>query len=276
MSVQVDRYAVIGNPIAHSKSPLIHRLFAEQTQQNLDYQAVFVPLGEFEAKVDELFAQGLRGCNVTIPFKQNAWAFAHELSPYAQIAGALNTLMLRADQSIYGHNTDGLGMLRDLLVNKQVALQGKRVLVLGAGGAVRGIIQPLLEAQPALVQLANRTAATASDLANEFKPYGEIMGGGFDAINASFDIIINGTAASLQGELPELPANCLSEGGIGYDMMYGSEPTPFMRWAYEQRAVQVFDGLGMLIEQAAEAFELWRGIRPDTQPVFAALVQQFK
>lgn len=270
MSLKADRYAVIGNPIAHSKSPLIHRLFAEQTQQNLDYQALLVPLGEFEARVGELFAQGLRGCNVTIPFKQNAWAVAHERSPYAQIAGALNTLMLRPDQSIYGHNTDGLGMMRDLLVNKQVTIQGKKVLVLGAGGAVRGIIQPLLEAQPALVQLANRTAATASDLAYDFKPYGEIVGGGFEAINSSFDVIINGTAASLQGELPDIP-NCLTEGGVGYDMMYGSEPTPFMRWAYEQRAQGVFDGLGMLIEQAAEAFELWRGIRPDTRPVFAAL-----
>lgn len=271
MSLQIDRYAVIGNPIAHSKSPLIHRLFAEQTQQSLDYQAVLVPLGEFESKLGELFAQGLRGCNITLPFKQNAWAFAHELSPYAQIAGALNTLMLRPDQSIYGHNTDGLGMMRDLLVNKQITIQGKKVLVLGAGGAVRGIIQPLLEAQPALVQLANRTAATASELASTFQPYGEVIGGGFEMIKSSFDVIINGTAASLQGELPDLPANCLSEGGVGYDMMYSSEPSPFMRWAYEQRAQGVFDGLGMLIEQAAEAFELWRGIRPDTRPVFAAL-----
>ncbi|TXH68788.1 MAG: shikimate dehydrogenase [Thiothrix sp.] len=273
MPLQLDRYAVIGNPITHSKSPLIHQLFAEQTQQSLTYQAVLVPLGEFEAQVGELFAQGLRGCNVTIPFKQNAWAFAQERSPYAQIAGALNTLMLRPDQSIYGHNTDGLGMMRDLLVNKQVAIQGKKVLVLGAGGAVRGIIQPLLEAQPALVQLANRTAATASELARDFKPYGEIAGGGLEAIHSRFDLIINGTAASLQGELPDLPAHCLSEGGVAYDMMYSSEPTPFMRWAHEQGASQVFDGLGMLIEQAAEAFELWRGIRPNTQPVFAALTK---
>ncbi|HMT93604.1 shikimate dehydrogenase [uncultured Thiothrix sp.] len=271
MPLKADRYAVIGNPIAHSKSPLIHRLFAEQTQQYLDYQAVLVPLGEFESRVGELFAQGLRGCNVTIPFKQNAWAIAHERSSYAQIAGALNTLMLCPDQSIYGHNTDGLGMMRDLLVNKRVTIQGKKVLVLGAGGAVRGIIQPLLEAQPALVQLANRTALTASELVQDFKSFGEINGGGFDSISGSFDLVINGTAASLQGAMPDLPSSCIVEGAVCYDMMYAKEPTPFMRWAYEQRAGQVFDGLGMLIEQAAEAFQLWRGIRPDTAPVFAAL-----
>ena len=273
MALQVDRYVVIGNPIAHSKSPLIHRLFAEQTQQNLDYQAVLVPLDGFEQTVSELFANGLRGCNITIPFKQNAWAFAHELSPYAQTAGALNTLMIRPDQSIYGHNTDGLGMMRDLLVNKQVTIKDKKVLVLGAGGAVRGIIQPLLEAGPSYVHLANRTAATASELAQDFTQFGELQGGGFESISAAFDLIINGTAASLQGEMPDLRANCLVEGGSCYDMMYGNEPTPFMRWSYEHRAAKVFDGIGMLIEQAAEAFELWRGIRPDTQPVFAALTK---
>lgn len=271
MLLQMDRYAVIGNPIAHSKSPLIHRLFAEQTQQSLEYQAVLVPLESFESTVGELFANGLQGCNVTIPFKQNAWAFAHELSSYAQIAGALNTLMLRPDRSIYGHNTDGLGLMRDLLVNKQITIQGQKVLVLGAGGAVRGILQPLLEAQPAFVQVANRTAVTANELVADFKQFGEITGGGFEVIKSSFDVIINGTAASLQGELPDLPTNCLIEGGVGYDMMYSHEPTPFMRWADEQRAGQVFDGLGMLIEQAAESFELWRGIRPDTRSVFAAL-----
>jgi len=273
MALQVDRYVVIGNPIAHSKSPQIHHLFAEQTQQHLSYQALLVPLDGFETTAKELFASGLRGCNITIPFKQEAWAFAQELSPYAQTAGALNTLIIRPDQSIYGHNTDGLGMMRDLLVNKQVAIKGKKVLVLGAGGAVRGIIQPLAEAEPAKIVLANRTAATAVELASDFSKFGEVQGGGFEAINDSFDLIINGTAASLQGEMPDLPAKCLAEGGTCYDMMYGNEPTPFMRWAYENRAAQVFDGIGMLIEQAAEAFELWRGIRPDTQPVFAALAK---
>lgn len=271
MLLQPDRYAVIGNPIAHSKSPLIHRLFAEQTQQNLDYQAVLAPLDGFEQTVRELFSNGFRGCNVTIPFKQNAWAFANELSSYASTAGALNTLMLRADGSVYGHNTDGLGLMRDLCVNKQVQLKAKKVLVLGAGGAVRGIIQPLLEREPDLVYLANRTAETAKDLAVDFAPFGAVQGGGFNTIKESFDLIINGTAASLQGEMPELPKNCLAEGGVCYDMMYGNEPTPFMHWAVERQASQVFDGIGMLIEQAAEAFELWRGMRPDTQPAFAAL-----
>lgn len=271
MSLPLDRYVVLGNPIAHSKSPLIHRLFAEQTQQNMDYQAVFVPLDGFEQTVTALFAKGIQGCNITIPFKQNAWNFAHELSPYAQTAGALNTLMICPDQRIYGHNTDGLGMMRDLRVNKQVAIQGKKVLVLGAGGAVRGIIQPLLEAEPAYVLLANRTASTALELARDFKNLGELQGLGLEAITGSFDLIINGTAASLQGGMPPLPVACLAEGGVCYDMMYGNEPSPFMRWAYENHAAQVFDGIGMLIEQAAEAFELWRGIRPDTQPVFAAL-----
>lgn len=271
MPLQLDRYAVFGNPVAHSKSPVIHTLFAGQTRQALEYGAILAPLDGFTPAARAFFAAGGRGCNITVPFKQEAWALADERSAYAERAGALNTLMLRADGSLYGHNTDGLGLLRDLQANHGVSLRGKRVLLLGAGGAVRGVLQPLLEANLAELFVANRTAATAEALADDFAGLGRVSGGGFADVGGGFDVIINGTAASLQGDLPPLPAGCLRAGGVCYDMMYAAEPTAFVRWGWEQGAGQSLDGLGMLVEQAAESFALWRGVRPETSAVLAAV-----
>ncbi len=281
MTPMIDRYAVIGNPVAHSKSPTIHTLFARETAQHLEYTAILSPLDAFAETVAALRAAGGCGCNITLPFKRQAWEMADERSRYAQRAGALNTLLFRADGSLYGHNTDGIGLLRDLQVNHDVTLRGRRVLLLGAGGAVRGVLEPLLEAGPAEVFVANRTVATARALAEDFSTLGTIAGGGFADIEGVFDLVINGTAASLQGDLPPLPTGCLRAEGVAYDMMYAAEPTVFMRWAQTQSeqgkqgergtALQVLDGLGMLVEQAAESFALWRGVRPETAAVLRAL-----
>ena len=271
LSPLLDRYAVFGNPVAHSKSPVIHRLFAEQTEQSLQYTALLAPLDNFVLTATAFFAGGGRGCNITVPFKRDAWEMAAVRSDYAERAGALNTLMMQEDGLLYGHNTDGLGLLRDLQVNQRIGLEGRRVLLLGAGGAVRGVLQPLLEANPAEVFIANRTVETAVGLADDFSEFGAVSGGGFADAGAGYDLIINGTAASLQGEVPELPAGVLQTGGVCYDMMYSPEPTAFVRWGVEQGAALSVDGLGMLVEQAAESFLLWRGVRPDTALVLEQL-----
>jgi shikimate dehydrogenase len=266
-----DRYAVFGNPIAHSKSPRIHSLFAAQTGQALEYAALLSEAEEFAQDVMMFLVAGGRGCNITVPFKQEAWELADELSDYAARAKAVNTLAFRADGTMYGANTDGIGIVRDLQQNHGIALQGKRILLLGAGGAVRGVLQPLLETQPASLFIANRTASKALELAEDFAEFGQVSGGGFADIGGQFDLVINGTAASLQGDLPPLPAGCLAENGCTYDMMYSAKPTAFVQWGREQGAAQALDGLGMLVEQAAEAFFIWRGVRPDTAPVLAQL-----
>lgn len=266
-----DRYAVFGNPIAHSKSPRIHSLFAAQTGQALEYAALLSEAEEFAQDVMMFLVAGGRGCNITVPFKQEAWELADELSDYAARAKAVNTLAFRADGTMYGANTDGIGIVRDLQQNHGIALQGKRILLLGAGGAVRGVLQPLLETQPASLFIANRTASKALELAEDFVEFGQVSGGGFADIGGQFDLVINGTAASLQGDLPPLPAGCLAENGCTYDMMYSVKPTAFVQWGREQGAAQALDGLGMLVEQAAEAFFIWRGVRPDTAPVLAQL-----
>ncbi len=267
-----DRYAVMGNPIGHSKSPLIHARFAEQTRQSLTYEAILVEAGDFPAAVARFGAAGGKGLNVTVPFKQEAWALATLHSARAERAGAVNTLRFEADGGLYGDNTDGVGLVRDLKDNHGAQLAGKRLLLLGAGGAVRGVLAPLLAEQPALLIIANRTVATAEALAEAFADLGPVRGCGFEALTGErFDVVINGTAASLQGEVPPLPAGILAAGAVCYDMMYGKEPTPFMRWADTAGAGQVLDGLGMLVEQAAESFYLWRGVRPATAPVIAAL-----
>ncbi len=267
-----DTYGVMGNPIDHSKSPQIHTLFATQTGQRIDYSAIHVDLGGFDQAVGNFQANGGKGLNVTVPFKQEAWELVDKRSPRAQLAGAVNTIQIREDGSLFGENTDGIGLVRDLVHNHGVILKGKRLLVLGAGGAVRGVLQPLLVEQPASLVIANRTVDRAQELAQLFSDQGSIEASSFSALQGGeFDLVINGTSASLQGEVPPLPDGILAEGAGCYDMMYGAEPTAFMAWASEHRAAYSVDGLGMLVEQAAESFLLWRGVRPETSPVIQAL-----
>lgn len=269
-----DLYAVFGNPINHSKSPSIHRMFAEQTGQDLHYTKQLVEVDKFAQSADEFFAQGGRGLNITVPFKQEAYGYAHKLTPRAERAGAVNFLAKLGDGSILGDNTDGIGMIHDMH-NLDWDIAGKRVLVLGAGGAVRGILQPLLEEQPAQVVIANRTLAKAEALAQHFLDLGDMQAKSYEQLaGEQFDIVINGTSASLNGELPPLPNNLLKPGACCYDMMYGAEPTVFLQWAQQQGAAHLADGLGMLVGQAAEAFYLWRQIRPEVVPVLTALRRQ--
>jgi shikimate dehydrogenase len=268
----LDRYAVMGNPIAHSKSPQIHTQFAAQTQQNMCYDAILVALGDFKAAVYDFHAEGGRGLNVTVPFKQNAWALANVRTARAERAGAVNTLWWDERNKLHGDTTDGVGLVRDLRNNHGLALINLRILLVGAGGAVRGVIEPLLAEQPAELIIANRTAHKAVELAALFKDLGPVSGGGFDALApAPFDLIINGTAAGLAGEVPPLPTTVVGAKTWAYDMMYATEPTAFVRWALEHGAHEARDGLGMLVEQAAESFWIWRDIRPATGPVIAQL-----
>jgi shikimate dehydrogenase len=267
-----DRYAVIGNPIEHSKSPQIHRAFASQTGQDITYERLLGDLEEFEADVRDFFASGGRGMNVTVPFKERAFQLADALSERAQSAGAVNTLLPLADGGIRGDNTDGVGLVRDLGCNHRFNFQGSRILLLGAGGASRGVLRPLLAEAPQLLLIANRTASKAVALAAEMALLGPVEGCGLNQLEGhQFDLIINGTAAGLTGEVPPLPGDCLAAGGWSYDMMYGSEPTAFVRWGAEHGAAKALDGLGMLVEQAAESFYLWRGVRPETESVIAML-----
>jgi shikimate dehydrogenase len=267
-----DRYAVFGNPIKHSKSPQIHALFAEQTGQDLAYRAQLVDEKRFAEAAKEFFSGGGKGLNITVPFKLDAFAFADELSDRARRAGAVNTLALQEDGKIYGDNTDGVGLLRDINDNLDWQIEDRRILVLGAGGAVRGILDPLLRKKPGLLVIANRSVEKAQQLARDFSDIGAISACSFAALAGSqFDLIINGTSASLSGDLPPLPSSLLTEQACCYDMVYGAEPSLFMRWAAGEMAWAVSDGLGMLVEQAAEAFCIWRGIRPKTRPVIDAL-----
>jgi len=272
MAELVDRYAVMGNPIAHSKSPVIHRLFAEQTNQPMEYTAILVELGGFAVAANSFAGHGGKGLNVTVPFKQDAWEFVSVRSPRATRAGAVNVINFRSDGGIYGDNTDGVGLVRDLARNLGVHLAGKNVLVLGAGGAVRGVLEPLLSEHPAKVVIANRTLEKAVELAGVFESLGEVAACPLDRLASlpAFDLVINGTAASLQGQTLDLPGSIVRD-AVCYDMMYGKAPTSFMAWATLQGAAAVHDGLGMLVEQAAESFYIWRGVRPRSQPVIQAL-----
>lgn len=269
---RLDRYAVFGNPIKHSRSPQIHAAFAEQTGQRLTYRAQLIELDHFAEIAREFFAGGGKGCNVTVPFKLDAYAFADELSGRARRAGAVNTLALQNDGSIYGDNTDGVGLVRDIEQNLAWEIHEKRVLVIGAGGAVRGILEPLLRRHPAHVVIANRTLEKAEQLAREFADLGTVRAIAFEAFGADqFDLIINATSAGLYGESVTLPASLLARDCCCYDLTYGAQPTLFMRWAASEAAWAVADGLGMLVEQAAEAFCIWRGVRPQTRPVIDML-----
>lgn len=270
----MDRYAVVGNPVAHSKSPLIHAAFAAQTGQALVYEALLAPLDGFAATVEAFRAAGGRGLNVTVPFKLDAFTLAERLSPRAEAAGAVNTLAFdRGD--IYGDNTDGCGLVRDLTQNLGWSLSGRRILLLGAGGAARGALLPLLMERPAALVIANRTESRAVELADRFRAQANdtlLYACSFEALaGASFDVVINATAASLAAQSPALPDGLYAPGALAYDMMYGKDETPFMRAARSAGAAVVADGLGMLVEQAAESFYLWRGVRPQTRAVLTSL-----
>lgn len=263
-------YAVFGNPIKHTRSPQLHQAFAHQLGESLRYETRQPPVDDFAGGFRAFVAQeNGRGGNVTVPFKEEALRLAEVVSDRAQQAGAVNTLIVGKDGRLYGDNTDGIGLVRDL-DRQGISLEGKRVLVLGAGGAVRGILGPFLDRQPATLMIANRTAAKAHTLAEMFAEHGVVVGGGYEEVSGQWDIVLNGTSASLSGALPPLPADCLTEGAVAYDMVYGAEPTPFMAWASEHGATAI-DGLGMLVEQAAEAYMLWRNKRPETASIHAEM-----
>lgn len=266
------RFAVFGNPIKHSRSPFIHGAFAEQCSRRLEYRAVRVAPGDFERAVTAFFAAGGCGLNVTVPFKEEAAALAVQRTARARRAGAVNTLWADAEGALHGDNTDGVGLIRDMVANLGWTVNGARVLINGAGGAVRGILEPLLRESPASVHIVNRTVARAEGLAREFAALGELTAGGYEQLTRhGFDLLINASSAGLSGAAPPLPARCLRERSYCYDLLYGAQPTAFMRWAAHNAAWAVSDGLGMLVEQAAEAFYVWHRQRPQTQPVIRAL-----
>jgi len=266
-----DQYGVIGNPIAHSKSPRIHQAFAQQYDQDLIYTAELIPLDGIIEGLQQLQTRGFKGLNVTVPFKEQAWQCITNKSESATLAGAVNTIIFKEDGSLYGDNTDGIGLCRDLSTNHNIELKNKRILLLGAGGAARGVILPLLQQNPSELIIANRTLEKAQALAKHFANYGNIKASHFETISDHIDIIINATSASLQGQVPPISSSLISGNTYCYDMMYSNEDTAFISWAKQHHAHKAIDGLGMLVEQAAESFRLWRHIQPDTQPVIQLL-----
>jgi shikimate dehydrogenase len=269
-----DQYGVAGHPIAHSWSPFIHGMFAKATAQNLVYRLFDIPPENFRRDALRLFAGGIKGLNVTLPHKQAAAELVNELTPRAERARAVNTIAFFEQTSLLGDNTDGLGLTADLENNLGIALAGKRVLILGAGGAVRGVLGSLMERELSEVVIANRTPDRARKLAEHFSDLGQISGCGFSEVRGPpYDLVINGTSASLQGEMPEMPPGLVGEESVCYDMAYGRGHTPFTLWAKSLHAARTTKGWGMLVEQAAESFLLWRGIRPDTAPALEALAQ---
>ncbi len=268
--LQPDRYAVIGNPIAHSKSPIIHALFAEQTGEALVYERILAPVDQFAPTVRAFFARGGKGLNVTVPFKLEAFLLAERRTPRAESAGAVNTLW-RQDGALWGDNTDGVGLVRDLTQNLDLAIDGKRVLLVGAGGAARGVLRPLLEAEPAELVIVNRTRTRADELAEQGAVFGCTRAVDFMHVDGQFDLVVNATSASLAGDIPPLPAHVFAPGACAYDMMYADKPTLFMEYALTIGAACAADGLGMLVEQAGESFFVWRGKRPQTAHVIEEL-----
>ncbi len=267
-----DQYAVFGCPISHSKSPRIHTLFAEQTQQKLDYSAQEVSAEAFNSAVSTFFKQGGKGLNCTVPLKELAWQQADVLSERAQFSKAVNTLVLQENGDLLGDNTDGIGLVTDLTTNHGISILNSRILILGAGGASRGIIGPLMEKSPKHIIIANRTVEKAITLSKEFSQLGEITGCAYDDIqNSQFDLILNATSASLTGELPPIKNGLLAKNGSCYDLAYSNQATAFVTWGLAQHAEKSLDGLGMLVEQAAEAFFIWRGVRPETKEIIALL-----
>ncbi|WP_448554329.1 shikimate dehydrogenase [Thalassotalea montiporae] len=267
----MDKYAVFGHPITQSKSPKIHQQFAENTKQNIEYTAIDPGLDGFEQGIKQFIDAGGQGCNITMPFKQQAFNLANQLSERARLAGAVNTLTFHADGTIAGDNTDGAGLVNDLINNG--ALLNKKVLLIGAGGAARGVIKPLLDCQPELLVIVNRTHEKAELLADKFKAFGNINALPITELAAehSFDVIINSSSTSLTGELPPVPPSIFSAGCFAYDMVYQDKPTCFLTWAAEHGAATIVDGLGMLVGQAAESFKVWRGIEPAQESVLNML-----
>ena len=269
----VDRYAVFGHPVGHSRSPWLHGRFAQLTGERLVYEARDVPPGGFDAALAEFLQDGGKGLNITVPHKLAAYAAAGRLTPRARRAGAVNTLAV-TPEALLGDNTDGAGLLRDLEHNLGLALAGMRILLVGAGGAARGALGPLLDARPRELAIANRDAGKARALAAEFAADGPVSGMGLEEVHGPFALVVNATSASLCDEVPALPADAVDAGTFCYDMAYGSGPTAFMRWASARGAAGAADGTGMLVEQAAESFALWRGVRPPTAQVLAELKRQ--
>ena len=271
-----DRYAVFGSPISHSKSPFIHGQFAASTQESLIYEAILAPIDTFEASLMAFFNAGGKGANVTLPFKEKAFALCNSISPEAKLAGAVNTLTLLPDGTIRGDNTDGLGLVADLIANLG-SLHDKKVLLIGAGGAARGCILPLLNEGIAQLTISNRTYSKAQGLVDIFTVVNDsayaskVSAIKMSELTGEFDIIINSTSASLAGELPPVPARIITTKTVCYDMMYGASVTAFNQWSLFQGAAKVIDGLGMLVGQAAKSFTLWRGVEPDTQVVLNLL-----
>ncbi|GAB1262674.1 shikimate dehydrogenase [Aurantivibrio plasticivorans] len=265
-------YAVFGSPIVHSKSPEVHRAFARQTEQDMMYTKQEVTPEEFKETVDDFFELGGMGLNITLPLKELAYKYADKVSLRAKLAKAVNTLIRDKNGSILGDNTDGVGIVRDITINQRWHLKSQRVLILGAGGAVRGVLGPILDEEPKSIVIANRTASKAVDLAKSFEGMGDVSGCGLNSIPPGvFDVIINGTSMSLQGAAPPLNPAQMTAQTCAYDMAYGSGPTAFLQWAESQGLVALADGLGMLVEQAAESFYLWRRVRPKTAPVIQML-----
>ncbi len=264
------RYALIGNPVGHSKSPAIHMAFAAATGQDMSYEALLAPLDGFAAAADAFRAAGGRGLNVTVPFKLDAAAYADRLLDRARQAGAVNALRFDSGAAD-ADNFDGIGLVRDIVANLGCPLQGRRVLVLGAGGAARGAILPILEQRPAEVVIANREPGRAAELARHFAPHGPVSAAGQGGPQGGFGVVVNATSASLHGALPGIAAPAFAPGCLAYDMAYGMGLTAFLRLARDAGAGRLADGVGMLVEQAAEAFAWWRGVRPDTQAVIAAM-----
>jgi len=279
MASKPARYAVIGNPIAHSRSPAIHAQFAAQTDQDMVYDRLLAPLDAFGATVAAFRAEGGRGLNVTLPFKTEAFRLADSLTPRAALAGAVNTLAFDADR-VLGDNTDGAGLVDDIEHRIDLPLAGARVLLLGAGGAARGVVQPFLAAGIDRLMIVNRTAARAGELVSDLgarlpaADAEKLSAGGFDAIAGGFDLIINATSAGLADTSPPVPAAAWSGVRLALDMVYAAQPTAFMRAAADAGCPRVEDGLGMLVAQAAESFALWRSVRPATLPVYAMLREQ--
>jgi shikimate dehydrogenase len=271
-TLPIDRYAVIGNPIVQSKSPIIHGLFAAATGQQMEYTKVEGRIGDFAKQLDELRAGGMRGMNVTAPFKLEAFAYATHLSESAKLAGAVNALKFDGD-AVHAQNFDGVGLVNDIERNHNTPMHGKRVLLLGAGGAVRGALLPFARAEPALLVVANRTVAKAQELVDMLRTQCpvNVLACSYDDLKEPFDVIVNGTSASLFGQAPDVPSVAFAPGCLAYEMAYGKGATPYLLQARAAGAGRLVDGVGMLVEQAALAFEWWRGVRPETSQAIAQL-----